>query len=81
MHHRRHLHITSPEGSTFLAFFGLFLAFLCTKAVHNLKTKRSGTILTLWARFVLISAFLFLVSEVALEKNVLILAFLQTLPQ
>jgi len=34
--------------------------------VHNLKTKSSGIILTLWAMFVPISAFLlFLISRVA----------------
>jgi len=34
------------------------------KAVHNLKAKSLGIILTPWAMFVPISAFLFLVSKV-----------------
>jgi len=39
------------------------------KAVHNLKAKSLGTILTLWAMFVPISAFLlFLVSDVVCEE-------------
>jgi len=46
--------------------FGIFGLFLHIKGVHNLKTKSSSIILTPWAMFVPISAFLlFLVSEVA----------------
>jgi len=53
------------SGSTFLAFWSILGRFLCTKAVHNLKTKSSCIILTPWATFMSISAFLlFLVSEV-----------------
>jgi len=60
----------------FLLFAGYWLKLLPRlniKAVHSLKTKSSGVILTPWAMFVPISAFLlFSVSEV--EKNLLILA-------
>jgi len=44
---------------------GIFLAFLCIKAVHNLKTKSLRISLRPWTVFAPIAAFqLFLVSEV-----------------
>jgi len=46
MHHRRNLHFTSPEDSTFWHFLAYFQLFLCIKAVHNLKTKSYDIILT-----------------------------------
>jgi len=42
MHHRHHLHFTSPEGST---FWPIFVFFLYIKAVHNLKTKSSRIVI------------------------------------
>jgi len=62
VHHWCHLHFTSPQDSTFLAYY---LRFVCVEAAHNLKTKSLDIILTP-CTFVPISAFLlFLVSEVA----------------
>jgi len=61
-----HLHFTSPEGSTFLAFLAYFRLVLSMKAVHSLKTQRLGIVLASWAIIVPISAFpLLLVSQVA----------------
>jgi len=61
-------HMSGKEIGIFLLFasFGLkILLQLNIKAVHNLKTKSLGIILTPWAMFVPISTFLlFLVSEV-----------------
>jgi len=53
------------------------------KAVHNLKTKSLGIILTPWAMFALISAFLlFLVSEVdVFIFDIFGVFFWQILPQ
>jgi len=31
MHHRRHLHFTAPESSTFLAFWRFFANFVAIK--------------------------------------------------
>jgi len=68
-------------------FLANFFPQLNIKTVHNLRTKSSGIILTPWAMFVPISAFLlFLVSEIERRRMCLFLAyflflFLQILPQ
>jgi len=76
MHHRRHLHFTSSDGSTFLAFFGLFSAFCVLKQCIYLKTKSSGIVLTPWTMFVPISTFLLLlISQVVPRIMCSFLAF------
>jgi len=63
------------RGQHILGVLAYFWHFLCTKALHNFKTKSLGIILTTWAIFVPISAFvLFLVSEVACGEECAILA-------
>jgi len=42
VHHRSHLHFTSPENSTLFTFLAYIWQFLSIKAVHKLLNKNFG---------------------------------------
>jgi len=71
-------HASGKEIGIFLLFTGFWLKILPhlnITAIHNLKTRSLGIILTPWAMFVPISAFLlFLVSD-SVEKSLIFTVF------